>query len=355
MDAKRYNINMPIATKRRLFSALCLLAAGLGVPGLARIAFAQQATQPRTFPPPPPLREVTITAIPGVIDAGAKWTSVYQSDENVDGVVGTADGGVLFAQEQSSRVNKIGKNDKFSTFLTNGHGTGSVAIGPKNLIFAAERTCTDPGGKPQECKEPTAISTLTPTRKVLANSFMGKGLGRVNDLVVGKKGDVYFTSGGVYHVSPAGQVSSIGENIRANGIMLSRDEKTLYITNGPMIVAFDLQPDGTAKNQRVFAKLEAGGNGDGLAIDGQGRLYCTSAPGVQVLTPDGKYLGLIPTPRNSASAAFSGSGKKTLYVVGLGAVGKDGKEIVTPSDVRNNAMSLYKIPLLAQGFKGRPK
>ena len=105
--------------------------------------------------------------------------------------------------------------------------------------------------------------------------------------------------------------------MRTNGIMLSPDERTLYVTNGGSILAFDVQPDGKVTNRRDFAKLE-GGNGDGMAIDAAGRLFVTSAPGVQVFSPDGKYLGTIPAPRSVISVAFSGPDKKTLYVVGSG-------------------------------------
>ena len=117
-------------------------------------------------------------------------------------------------------------------------------------------------------------------------------------------------------MSPGGKVSSIGGELRTNGIMLSPDEKTLYITNGAVVVALDVQPDGSVTNRRDFAKLEAGGAGDGMAIDAAGRLYVTSGPGIQIFNPQGKYLGLIPTPRPVISAAFSGPDKKTLYVVG---------------------------------------
>ena len=313
------------------------------------------AQAPRNFPQPPPPREITITAIPGVIDASAKWTLVYQSDVNSDGILGAPDGSLLFAQEQKNHIAKLDKKDKFSAFLTTPHGPGAVAIGPKGKIIVVERTCTDPGGKPDDCKEATGIAQLTPTRKVLADSFMGKNLGRINDLVVAKNGGVYFTSGGAYYVSPTGQVSSIGENLRTNGINLSRDEKTLYVTNGPVITAFDVQPDGSVKNQREFGKLEGGGNGDGMAIDSEGRLYDATAPGIQVLSAEGKYLGLIPMPRNGISVAFSGPGKKWLYAVGNGGVDASGKEIATAPGVRNTAMTIYKIPLLSQGFKGRAK
>jgi gluconolactonase len=136
--------------------------------------------------------------------------------------------------------------------------------------------------------------------------------------------------------------------------MLSPDEKTLYVTNGGVILAFDIQSDGIVNNRRDYAKLE-GGNGDGMAVDAAGRLYVTTAPGVQVFGPDGKYLGTIPTPRNPISVAFSGPDKKTLYIVGSGALGPDGKELTTPQGVRNNAKTIYKISMVAQGYRGRSK
>ena len=196
---------------------------------------------------------------------------------------------------------------------------------------------------------------LTPTRLTLASRFEGKPLGRLNDLVVDAKGGVYFTVGGAYYVGPNGGVKSLGDDLRTNGVMLSRDEKIVYVTNGNAIVAFDILPDGGVTNRRNFATLEAGGNGDGMAIDDVGRLYVTSASGVQVFSPEGTYLGLIPTPRPAISVAFSGAGKRTLYIVGSGALGPDGQEFTTPDGVRNNAKTIYRLPMIAAGFSGRPK
>jgi sugar lactone lactonase YvrE len=84
-------------------------------------------------------------------------------------------------------------------------------------------------------------------------------------------------------------------------------------------------------------------------------LYVTAGAGVHVLSPDGKHLGLIPTPRRPITLAFSGPDKKTLFVPQLGAVGPDGKIWATPEGVRNTAMTIYKIQMVAEGFKGRPK
>ena len=326
----------------------CLLALGLCLT-------AQEKGGGRGFAQPEGVRDVTVTAIPGIVAQGAQWKLAWQGTDNADGIIASSDGGLLFAQEQPNRISKLDQNDKVAVFQENTHGTGALSIDAKGRLLAVERTCTDPGRKGPPCTEATAVAVLAPENKVLADNFEGKSLGRLNDLIADKKGGVYFNGAGTYYVNRDGKVSSIGENIRTNGITLSRDEKTLYVTNGATLVAFDVEADGSVKNQRDFAKLEAGGNGDGMAIDSAGRLYVTSGPGVQVFSPQGKYLGLIPTPRSVISTAFSGKDKKTLYVVGAGALGPDNQEFRTPEGVRNNAKSIYRIQMLAQGFKGRVK
>jgi gluconolactonase len=321
-----------------------------------QLAVAQQ----RGFAQPQGPRAVAVTEIPGVVAAGAAWRIAWQGTDNADGIVGTSDGGLLFAQEQPNRVSKLDQNDHFSVILSGTHGAGSLTLDSSRRILAVERTCTDPGrqsggagGSP--CVEPPAVAVLTPERKVLTDNFDGKPLGRLNDLVADKKGGAFFTSGGAYYVNPGGRVISLGDDIRANGIMLNRDETVVYVTNGAAVLAFDIQPDGAVTNRREFGRLQAGGAGDGMAIDAAGRLYVTSNAGVQVFSDGGQYLGVIPTPRNVISVAFSGADKKVLYVVGSGALGPDGKEFVTPEGVRNNAKTIYKIQMLADGFKGRAK
>jgi len=304
------------------------------------------------------LREVTVSAIPGVIAADASWTLVWQGVDNADGIVGTPDGGLLFAQEQPGQVAKLDSTARQSVFLKDTHGTGALTVDSKGRIFGAERTCTDPGKDPANCKEPTGLAELSPERKILADNVDGKSLGRLNDLIADKKGGFYFNGAALFYLNAAGKVATIGENLRTNGITLSPDEQTLYVTNGGEIVAFDVEADGSVRNQRVFGKLEAGtagGAGDGMTIDAAGRIYVTTGPGVQVLSPEGRYLGLIPTPRAVISVAFSGPGKKTLYVVGGGALGNDGREIETPPGIRNNAKSIFRITMIAEGFAGRVK
>lgn len=192
-----------------------------------------------------------------------------------------------------------------------------------------------------------AIFELAPQRKVFANSFQGHPLdcigGTMHDLVVDSKGGVYFALGDpVFYVDSRGAVTKDGDqNLRGNGLILSPDEKRLYITSGPSLVAFDVQSDGRLTNQREFAKWE-GGAGDGLCVDEAGRVY-VSGDTVRVIGPDGKELGTIPTPFGTTSVAFGGSDKKTLYAVGGGIV--DGVRQV----------QLIGIQLTAQGYKKRAK
>jgi len=69
----------------------------------------------------------------------------------------------------------------------------------------------------------------------------------------------------------------------------------------------------------------------------------------------GQHLGLIPTPRRAITLAFSGPDKRMLYVPQMGAVGPDGQTWETPEGIRNTAMTIFRIPMQAQGFLGRPK
>ena len=303
-------------------------------------------------------REATVTAISGVIAAGAKWELVWADFETADGINGTADGGVLFAQEQTDTVRKLDGTGKEFILVKDTHGAGSVSLDGQGRLFAAQRACTDTA-RPfsAACQELPPISMLSPERKLLANSFKdGKPLGRVNDVMADGKGGAYFTSGGAFHVTADGVVSTVEDkNLRSNGIMLSPDGKTLYVTNDTVVIAFDVQPDGSAKNRRDFGGLNGDNGGDGMAVDATGRLYVTGNLGVHVLSPKGEHLGLIPTPRRPITLAFSGPDKKTLYVPQMGAIGPNGKAWATPEGIRNTAMTIYRISMLAEGYKGRPK
>lgn len=281
-------------------------------------------------------RDYTVTEIPGVIAAGAKWKEVIEIEgNNADGIIATKDGGILMAQNDKSDIAKLDKNGKLSVAYSGLNTSGSVAMNSKGTLFVVNRGLNE------------SIEELAPQRKVLANKVNGDPLdcaGGLNDIVADNKGGVYFTMGGLYRADPKGVVTKYGENLQTNGIILSPDEKTVYVTNGTMLVAMDVQPDGSLTNQRDFARWEGGG-GDGSTFDSAGRLYVTSTAGIQVISPEGKVLGVIPVPHGVISLTFSGKDRKTLY-----AVGREGG-----NQAPGNKAIILTIQMIAQGPKGRGK
>ena len=276
-----------------------------------------------------------IAAIPGVIAAGQQWKEIWQVDgNNADGIIATKDGGILLAQNDNSNIVKLDKNGKTSIAYTGLNTSGSLAMNSKGALFTLNRGLNQ------------SIEQLAPQRKTLANKYNGDPLdclgGVLNDMTADSKGGVYFTMGVVFHADSKGTVTRYGENINTNGIVLSPDEKHLWVTNGATIVEFDVQKDGSLANQREFAKLEGGGGGDGSTFDSAGRFYVTAqAAGIQVFDPTGKYLGVIPTPHPVISVTISGPDRKMLYAVA--------RENATNKDW------IIGVPLIAQGPKGRGK
>jgi len=327
-------------------------ARGPGAPGQAPPG---RGAEPQRIP-----RDVTVTAIPGVVAAGAKWTKVWQAGGNsADGILADKDGNALVAQEDYDAVLKIDKNDKASVYVSNAKGVGSLSMDRRGRLYGAHRTERPGSTKPDQASIVNAITILAPDRKMVADKWADATTlsVRPNDLAADSQGGAYFTSGCLYYASANGTVTVVAENLRTNGIVFSPDDATLYVTNGGgqapgTIVAFDVKGPGMLANRRDFATLQMG-NGDGSAVDSEGRLYVTSNPGVQVFDKAGKYLGLIPTLRGVISVAFAGPDKKTLYVVGSGAEDANGQPI--REGPQQTAATIYKLPMIAQGVKGRSK
>jgi sugar lactone lactonase YvrE len=287
------------------------------------------------FPPPP--ADYNVAAIPDVIAAGQKWTKVWEtSGNNADGILADKNGDLLIAQNHNAAVVKLDKAGNATTVYKDTHTGGALSMNKKGELFIVERGLH------------ANVSQLAPTRKILADKqangdpFDCLG-GVINDLTADSKGGVYFTMGGLFHVDPKGTVTRYGENLTTNGVVLSPDEKTLYVTNGRTVAAFDVQADGSLKNQRQFVELPSG-NGDGMTVDSKGRLYITAGPAVHVAAADGKLLGTIPAPYGLITTAFAGKDKKTLYAV---------SSLTDPTRLQH--AYVYSIPMIAEGYKGRAK
>jgi gluconolactonase len=250
----------------------------------------------------------------------------------------------------SIRIDKLGKS---SVIYTDTYTGSALAANSKGQVFVAERSLGN------------ALWMLKPRRKLIANTVNGEPFdcaGRfINDIVADSKGGVYMTMDGLYYVNPKGVVQGPFGSVPGNGLMLSPDEKIFYATGRLVsdsaglaaadgiynagLVAYDVQADGSLVHERQVAEL----CGDGLAVDTDGRIYCTLArmpdpegpvktvSGIGVVSPEGKVLGIIPQPRPVVSLAFGGPDKKTLFA----AVSRP--------------IQIVSIPMVAQGNTMRPK
>jgi gluconolactonase len=299
----------------------------------------------------------TDTAAPhiaGVVAAGTKVQFIKDGFNGSEGPIAFPDGSVIFSETNASRTIKIDASGAVSTFLENTGGANGMAFDRKGRLIATHV----PWGA-------TKVSVIYPkgSEAVLVDNFEGKPFGRTNDLTVAANGGIYFTDSAnpapapptplplpaaLYYLPPNSNkaVQVLNDVVFPNGVLLSRDEKILYLnnTNGEYLIAFDVQPDGSLRNRRNFARYEgvtknaAGATvsgADGLAMDSEGRLYVATAIGVQVFSAQGQHLGTIPLSRAPQNLAFAGPDKKTLYVVGRGAA--------------------FKVQMLAQGFRDRAK
>lgn len=199
----------------------------------------------------------------------------------------------------------------------------------------------DKGGHLIACEHANRrVSRTTADGQVLtiASHYQGKRLNSPNDVVVKSDGSIYFTDPpyglsaaygvesekeldfqGVYRLSPNGDTLTllVDDFDRPNGICFSPDESILYIndTERMHVRAFDVQPDGTIANDRVFGEEEGDtGKPDGMKADIHGNVYLTGPDGIWVFASDGTHLGIILVPERSANLAWGGDDWKSLFI-----------------------------------------
>ena len=189
-----------------------------------------------------------------------------------------------------------------------------------------------------------AVASLDLARRektFLATHYEGKRFNSPNDLVRASDGTIYFTDppyglegrgasplkeldwNGVYRLDADGAVTLLTKDLTyPNGIILSPDERTLYVAvSDPgcaVVMAYPLANGGLGGG-RVFADFtgqvgpDRPGLPDGMAMDEAGNLFTTAPGGVHVLTPGGAPLGLILTGTKIANCTFGEDGG-TLFL-----------------------------------------
>jgi gluconolactonase len=295
-----------------------------------------------------------VPALPGVVGDGAAWEVAWTGPMTADGMSVTPAGDLLFAQEQSNAIWRLTGDDVAFVEYPYVLGAGAVSVAADGSVLAVERGCTDPGLRSLTCSQPSALVQLGAARRTIATTFSnGSSLGRLNDVHADGRGGAWVTQGALHHIRADGSTATIyTPQAFTNGVVTSPDNRTLYVTDRWQVIAFDLDAQGNASNQRLFATLSQdteGFGGDGMAVDSDGRLYVTGNAGVYVFAPDGSELGVIPVPRRSITLAFAGPERDVLYVGAMGAPTPEGTDWTTPEGIRNVAMTIYRLPVLVHG------
>jgi gluconolactonase len=175
----------------------------------------------------------------------------------------------------------------------------------------------------------------------LASHYDGRKMNSPNDIVVKSDASIYWTDspGALFNVGMAGEdvqqylpfqgvfrLSADGHKLSLviedcvypNGLAFSPDERVLYVNDSRqyLIRAFDVQPDGSLKNARMFHKLEGTEEGiaDGMKVDREGNVYCSGPGGIHVMDPNGKRLGRMRIPGHVTNMGWGDDDWRSLYI-----------------------------------------
>jgi gluconolactonase len=205
------------------------------------------------------------------------------------------------------------------------------AHGPSGNAF-------DSAGRLYTCETRSRRVTRTDLKgavEVLAEKWDGKRLNAPSGIVVSKNDHIYFTDPafgsqqdsrdldfyGVYHLPPKGPLKLVTKwTTRPNGIALSPNGKVLYVAAADehSVKAYELDKDGEAPHERVFAAKIAGVP-SGLHVDEKGNVY-VAADRIVTFSPDGEQIGLFGVKERATNVTFGMPDGKMLFVTAMGMV-----------------------------------
>lgn len=228
-----------------------------------------------------------------------------------------ATGKLLFTDIPNSRIHELTPPSTTVTVFREPSGQANgLGVDTQGLLIACEHAG-------RRVSRTAAGGQVSP----LATTYTGKQLNSPNDVIVRSDGTIYFTDPpyggnpnvlgfqGVFRIDPSQTLHLVSSDMfRPNGIALSPDEKTLYVTDSEQhyVRSHPVKNDGSTDPPK---KLMDTSNGpDGMAVDDQGYLYITTSAGVEVYTPSGTLHDTLKVPEQPANCTFGGSDRKTLYI-----------------------------------------
>lgn len=247
-----------------------------------------------------------------------KVEKVASAQKFTEGPLWSLEGFLLFSDTVTDKIQKFVPGKGVSDFATRAGGAAGMAYDEQGRLY----TC--------EFRERRVTRTAKNGKvDVIAAKFEGKRLNAPNDVVVRRDGVAFFTDPafgnqqdereldfyGVFRVASRGELEAIVRwKTRPDGIALSPNGRILYVSDpdARAIRAYDLDRQGTASNERIFASKIPGVPG-GLRTDEKGNVY-VAAKGVSVYSPGGQLLKDIALSEYASNLAFGDPDFQTLFV-----------------------------------------
>jgi gluconolactonase len=154
-----------------------------------------------------------------------------------------------------------------------------------------------------------------------------------HDITVTSTGRIYATDTAAQQVllidREKGTKRVVSDMPAPRGVQLTPDQTLLYVTDARdrFVYSFQIQPDGTLAYKQPYCHLQLPASlidaaADGMTVDTLGRLYVSTAMGVQFCDQIGRVNGIITTPQATLAATegvtrvgFGGQALDTLYAV----------------------------------------
>nr|HET6902581.1 SMP-30/gluconolactonase/LRE family protein [Ktedonobacteraceae bacterium] len=153
-----------------------------------------------------------------------------------------------------------------------------------------------------------------------------------NEIVVDGRGHIYLNGGGsdfvagepfapsiVALVTLDGSARQVADGLALpNGMAVTPDNSTLIVAEsyGKRLTAFDIGPDGSLSNRRVWADL-GDGVPDGICLDTDWAVWYGDVPNQRCVRvrEGGEVLQTIPLDRGCFACMLGGVNKQTLFLV----------------------------------------
>jgi gluconolactonase len=250
------------------------------------------------------------------VATGAKVEKLAGGFAFTEGPAADPNGDIYFSDIPNNRIHKWAvEAKKLSTFRENSGGSNGLYFDKKGNLLACEG-----GGRRLVSICPKCMVT------VLAETYEGKKFNSLNDLWIDPNGGVYFSDPRygnrdameqdgehVYYLSPDRKkiIRVINDMVRPNGLIGTRDSKTLYVADhgGKKTFVYTVNEDGTLSNKKLFAPEGS----DGMTIDSQGNIYLTTNA-VAVYDKEGRKIETIEVPEGPANVTFGGKDRQTLFI-----------------------------------------